>query len=39
VIPQQILLDKTGKIIWSSLDDNTSTWKEILEYQLKLKSG
>jgi thiol-disulfide isomerase/thioredoxin len=34
-IPQEILLDQTGKIIWSSLDNNTSTWTETLANQLK----
>jgi len=38
-IPQQILLDQTGKIVWSSLDDNTSTWTATLVNQLKLISG
>lgn len=33
-IPQQILLDPQGKIIWSGLDDNTNTWMEALEDQL-----
>jgi thiol-disulfide isomerase/thioredoxin len=34
-IPQQILLDRSGKILWSSLENNTSTWTEILENQIK----
>jgi len=38
-IPQQILLDQTGKIIWSSLDNNTNTWTQVIESQLKLTSG
>ncbi len=38
-IPQQILLNKTGKIIWSSLDNNTNIWTDVLENQLKVTSG
>lgn len=34
-IPQQILLDRQGKIIWSGLDDNTDTWMKALEDHLK----
>jgi len=30
VIPQTILLDTSGKIIWSSFDINTDTWVETL---------
>ena len=37
-IPQEILLDQKGKIIWSSLDNNTNTWTETLTNKLKLIS-
>jgi len=37
-IPQEILLNQTGKIIWSSLDNNTNTWTEVLESHLKVAS-
>jgi thiol-disulfide isomerase/thioredoxin len=38
IIPQKILLDKAGKIIWSSLDENTVDWQEVLVSHLKLTS-
>lgn len=34
-IPQQILLDQKGEIIWSSLDNNKNSWEETLESKLK----
>lgn len=38
-IPQKILLDKSHKIIWSSLDDNTNSWQDVLADQVKTDSN
>jgi thiol-disulfide isomerase/thioredoxin len=36
-IPQSVLLDRSGKIIWSSFDENSSGWQERLRRELEKK--
>lgn len=36
-IPQSVLLDRSGKIIWSSYDENSEGWKERLSRELEKK--
>lgn len=36
-IPQSVLLDRSGKIIWSSFDENSEGWQERLSRELEKK--